>query len=349
MKLAFLAAEFASSLIGLWIVRRNSTTLAWALVIALATLAKLMTGALVADIRFEQAAALSLQEGRFGLTLFMLPVWYQILKSVDENLLLRYAVAYLSLLIALDAVVLSMLFDEGLAALGERTDARFVCSALSPLIVLLVTDVRRHVRNEAAKWLPLIGCALIAAHSVLITTSRIESVLSLGALGFLASLRWRGTRWYASLGAIAAMVYLIPSGSNEGGIAGREFSTAVQLAAQGLPFGFGLATDATIKAALGVSDAFFFSDYGLILYILRNGLMGFTFVAMLLILWLHLSLGIAKLRGATLLLVPVLLYISILPLLDYGVLNGTLLLAAMFYLGNLPLMRRTKMGLDGKN
>lgn len=334
-KLLVFAAEIASVGLLLIICRHGQLQNVLALILGLLVLAKFIGGAYIAQIKFDQPLAQSFQEARFGLTLFSIPFWYYLFQELPDRLLLRYAALYLLLLMAIDGTALSLLSQEGLLSLGERMDSRLVCSAVSPLMAMVTVGVRRHVANSHHVTLPLLGCLLIFLHSWLVTTSRIEVALSLGAMGLLTSLHFRGARWIlAAIAAAFALALLLGGGqsSNDGDVAGRDFPLAFQIALDGLPFGYGLVTDTVAKSVLQIPETLFFSDYGMLLYVLRLGVVGAIMATTLLAVWTYFYFGISHLQGCIFIAVPILLYLSLIPLFDYGALNGAALLAAMISL-----------------
>lgn len=326
VKLGIQFAEVLSAVLIYLCLRRREIALGLVFIAALFVTARLLLAALTANLVFGQGPLLSLQEARFGIMLVILPLAYLLMRDAATRTLQRYVVVYLSFLVLADATLLVVFAHQDILVLGLRTGNRYFCSTLTPLLATAVLTFRD--KNNKMQKFALIAGALMLTHAMLITTSRLETLLAAGFLGFLASSRWPSFRFLFYAIALASVAWIFHStAGGESNFAGRNFALAIELAWRSLPLGVGAASDSTAKSLLELPQTFFVSDYGLLSYVIRYGILGLTFVLALVLLWLR-HLWISRYtKGGLFLAVPMLIYLIFVPLLDYGSLNGAFLLA----------------------
>lgn len=331
-KISMFCAEIICGLLLIRLAPRRR--IAWELFLITATVIsfRFMFGAIVANLEFGQSLAISFQESRFGLMLVSAPLAYIFLTKTSESLLKQYVVCYLVILAALDAWVFSYLGIEDVLVLGQRTDSRFLCSIVTPAIAVSSILIRQHQRGERRIGFSIITGAAMLLHTVLVTTSRIEILLVTGVLGLTLCMRWPRIRWFLYLLALVALSGIVATSFiGEDAVAGRDFGLAMRLSFNAFPLGFGLVIDPTAKELLGLPPDFFFSDYGVLLYFIRYGVLGLLFIFMLYRLWLRFLLGTAHIKGMALLAASILVFLTLIPILDYNSLNGAFLLAFMWF------------------
>lgn len=331
VKIGIFGAELLSALLLFLAVRQRGVARTFLTVAAIFIVFRFAFGAMLANFAFGQPFQLSVQESRFGLMLIVSPIAFLFLKESSNALLKRFVFCYMLVLLALDILVYFVFNVDDLLILGLRTDNRFFCSILAPLVATAVLIVRQHIAGDNRQSFVLLISFGMFLHSTLVTTSRAETLLAAGLLCFVFYRRWPVARWTLRLLAIVAILIISLNTTSSGeGVAGRDYWLAVDLAWKALPFGFGAVIDPTAKSVLGLPENFFFSDYGMLFYVLRYGLLGVIIALSLLLLWLHFALRSRHLKGHFLLTVPILIYITFIPLLDYGSLNGGFLLALIW-------------------
>lgn len=284
-------------------------------------------GAFNANYLFQQSLEISAQEARFGVMLIACPLVYYFLKNTPVDGLKKFTLVYLLILMAVDIGLFTLLATENLLILGVRTENRFVCSILIPLVCTALICLRRDFENKHETFLMLSSLSMVF-HTYLVTTSRIEMFLAIGVLLFVVQQCWPRSRWLLHmLLFVGAMYFLGNMDIGDQGIAGRDFSLAFVTALKGLPWGYGMVIDGTAKEILNLPAEFYFSDYGLLLYIMRYGVLGILIAFMLLLLWVKFLLVCLFIRGGIFVAAPTFVYFVFIPLLDYGSLVGGFLLS----------------------
>lgn len=331
VKIGIFGAEFLSAVLLFFAVQRRSMARVLVTIAATLIIFRFAYSAMLARLVFEQPFEVSAQESRFGLMLIVAPIAFLFLKESSNAQLKRFVSCYMLSLLALDILVYFVFNVDDLLVLGLRTDNRFFCSILVPLVATTVLIVRQHIASDNKQSLVLAITVGMLLHSTLVTTSRAETLLAAGLLGFVLYRRWPVARWGVNILVLAGvLIILLSTTSGDQGVAGRDYSLAGQLAWEALPLGFGAVIDPTAKRILGLPESIFFSDYGILLYVLRYGLAGAIIALSLLLLWLHFAINVRRLKGHLILTVPILIYLMLIPLLDYGSLNGGFLLALLW-------------------
>jgi len=329
-KIAIFGAELLGLLTLLLIVRRKDHAVALLSVTFLVIALRLVLGTMTATVISAQPIGMSLQEARFGLMLGALPLAYLFLRDASNRQIKRFLVTYLTLLVAIDIAVFLIMREEALLVLGSRTEARFVISIVPPFVVTALLVIRQKAEGCCRLDVALPVAILMLAHAALVSTSRVEMLLSAGLLGFVLCARWPVLRWliYLAVCGVGLAIAVQTLLSNEG-FAGRDFQTAIDLALRSGGLGLGFIRDSSARIVFGLQESFFLSDYGVLLYILRYGLLGLIIVYGLFVVWLAFAFQPVGVKGKILLSGPILLYLAYIPLLDYGSLMGGLLLAFM--------------------
>ena len=288
-------------------------------------------GASAAAYYFAQPLEISIQEARFGVFIALTPVCIAFLRECTSRELLLFTVFYVAVLLILDLYVYWMFSGDEILIVGSRTASRFFCSVLIPCVTLASAMIKEPAEFFQRPILFVFLQILMAVHSVIITTSRVESLLSSGLLCFIFVSKWPRSQW-GILALIFALGLAAPFGlsSDEGGVAGRDYGLAYDLTVDAFPLGYGLVTDVTAKSTLGLPDEFFLSDYGFFLYAIRYGLLGICAVLLLIVYWYRFATEHKTRFGSLLFSVPLLAYFALIPTLDYSSLGGSFVVAMLF-------------------
>lgn len=329
IKIGIFCAEVLSAILLIAVLSRRSPAIAMMALFAVFICMRFAFGFFVANAYFDQTFALSLQESRFGFMLMASPLAYFFLKDITTNALKKFILSYLFILAALDISLFATLASQDLLVLGLRTDNRFVCSVLVPSVCVTLLAIREK-REKSWPWFVILAGIAMLLHTSLVTTSRIETLFVIGVIGFSIQQRWPGVRWLLYAILLAALIYLGATMQDEDqGIAGRDFVLAFETAMNGLPWGYGAVVDVNAKSMLHLPEQFYFSDYGLLLYVMRYGFLGIIMASLLVLFWMRFILAGSRLKGMNFLAATSLMYLIFIPFLDYGSLNGGFLLAFM--------------------
>lgn len=336
LKIVAFCAEFITAIVLLRVLPQRVSAIKMVLIIVVFVCFRLVYGFVFADFYFQQTVAQSLKESRFGFMLIAWPLVYYFLKDVKASDLKKIIVIYLLAMVVLDVSVLANLATKNLLVLGGRTDYRFVISVMIPSVCLILLVIREQGKKSCESF-AILASIMMLLHTTLVTTSRIDTLIVAGTIGFLIQRRWPCTRWWLYAMVIAAVAYLgcVTYYSDESvlvdrhQIAGRDFPLAFDVSMSGLPWGYGTVIDTIAKRELYLPNGFYFSDYGLLLYVMRYGLLGIMMASLLLIFWLRFTLASWRLKGIMFLSVPILVFLMFVPFLDYGSFNGAFLLASM--------------------
>lgn len=297
---------------------------------------KFAFGASTALLEFGQPLLPSFQEARFGIMLAFLPIIYNFYKALDRRLLARFCIYMVVFIGLLDVFVFAFLAPEQALILGERTYQRYVCSTLFPLSAACILISRSEAdRSELLTALLVTGALFL--HALLITTSRIETLLTAAVLIYGMS-QWLRFLPYVVFSLIILVVVglLLFNGDSieySGEVAGRDYGYALAVAATAFPYGFGFVTDNILRNALAVSEQYFSSDYGMLLYILRYGLPGALMAAGLIGYWVAFVVRSYHRTGIMFLALAFLAYILFIPILDYSSFAGCAVMSTMAILG----------------
>lgn len=339
VKIGIFGAEIISLLLIAAMFGGRSSAITMMVTLGLLIWMRFIFGAFNANYLFNQSLGISAQEARFGVMLVACPLVYYFLKNTPVDTLKKFTLVYLLILIAMDIGLFALLATENLLILGVRTDNRFVCSILIPLVCTALISLRRDFENRHETFLMLSSLSMVF-HTYLVTTSRIEMFLAIGVLLFVVQRSWPRSRWLLHTLLFAGTMYFLANIDIGGqGIAGRDFSLAFVTALRGLPWGYGMVIDATAKEILNLPAEFYFSDYGLLLYIMRYGAVGIFIAFALLLLWLKFLLVCLRIRGGVFVAAPTLVYVVFIPFLDYGSLVGGFFLAFMMVVINKKYVR----------
>jgi hypothetical protein len=285
--------------------------------------------------RVGQAIWPTLQEARFGVLLIALAPAYLLLRTASARTLKCFVTAYLLMIVVADLLAFTLPLARDLLLLGRRTDNRFVISIVAPWVASAILLLRPSAGDRHLGYCVL-AALLMLLHAFLISTSRSEMLLAAGLLGFSLWAAGPHYRLFVALaGGVAAFMAVAMLSSTDGLALGRDFDSAFALLERSGVFGLGFVRDDLARTSLGLSSTFFLSDYGLLLYVLRYGLMGVAIIFALFLLWLHFTVRATRTIGIVLLSMPILIYIAYIPMLDYGSLNGALLLAFLIVGGTL--------------
>lgn len=297
---------------------------------------KFAFGATTALIEFGQPLLPSLQEARFGFMLGFLPIVYSFYNSLSQRQLKAFCVYMVIFIGLLDVFVFLILAPDEALVLGERTYQRYVCSTLFPLSAACILISRSDLQMKDLLT-ALTVIAFLFLHSLLVTTSRIESLLTAAALIYGLS-QWLRFLPYVvfslfSISGVAATLFLGHTVEVSGEVAGRDYGYALSVASTAFPYGFGFVTDAILRHALAVSEQYFSSDYGMLLYILRYGLPGALMALGLICYWVLFVVRSYHRSGILFLALAFLAYILFIPILDYSSFAGGAVLSTMAILG----------------
>jgi hypothetical protein len=332
-KIGIFSAEVLSIVTLTFVLNFRSGIVAMTIIAAFLIFIKILLGSLIATVAFEQTLESSALEARFGLMFAALPIVFCFLRDLPSVYLKTLISTYLIGLAALNITVFTRLPPEALLVLGQRTDVRYMSSIIIPFACTLVLIVRE-IRSKEYRTFALIVSAAIFLHAHFVTTSRIEAIMAIGLFCFSAVNQWNRLRWllYAAFFATVSIFIsqlLRVAMQHDQGLAGRDFSFAVQLALDGLPWGYGLLTDANAKILLRLPEQFFFSDHGLISYVIRYGVLGICLSFGLILVWIRFLLKSTSSYGGIFVSVATLPYLVLVPFVDYGSLNGAFMTAAV--------------------
>lgn len=331
-KFALFGAEIVAVALLAVVVGARRFPAALVAIVAFLVVARLCYGAIVANLALDQGLVGSLLEARFGLMIVAAPLVIAMFRHASDLVLARFILAYLAFVLAADLAVFYFLASEQSLLFGIRTDQRFFCSVMPPLAAALVLLMRASGgRASTSGKFVLAAVALATLHAFLVSTSRTETLMGLAILAFGFATRWPVSRWILYLFGLAAVVGIVVGMTldDADGVAGRDYGAAARLLTTGMPFGFGAVNDTVAKAALGLPETFFFSDYGILMYPMRYGVLGVVIALGLLAVWLGFLLANVRRPGFLPVGFAFLAYLLLIPLLDYGSLVGAFVLAVM--------------------
>jgi hypothetical protein len=299
---------------------------------------KLVYGIFVGNLLYEQPINNCIQEARYGLALIFLPIVSAFISFVPTKSLLKFVILTTGLIALLDCSIFYVFSGEPVLELGNRTDSRYLCSVLIPLFILACIFVRNLIYSDPLN-LPLVLflSMLMIFHSYFITTSRLESILSITFFFWLLITKWQSLRYLSYVLYSAFFLFILFSLPENldfmsGEIAGRNFSFAFNVAYDALPFGFGFINDYSLDQIFNVPTNFYFSDYGLFLYVFRYGFIGLLIFIFLLGYWFRFFEKTRKYIGIFAFQMAILIYLFLVPVIDYIGLNGVFMLVTMHYL-----------------
>ena len=183
----------------------------------------------------------------------------------------------------------------------------------------------------------LFSSVFMLFHSIYVTTSRLESALSAGLLYWIFIKRWPVLRFLGNLIyliVICTLIYFLFANNLNvffDEFSGRNFSFASSAAWDALPLGNGLINDISLYKIFNPPSGFYFSDYGLLLYIFRYGFFGIVISMVFLGFWGAFFLRTLKYKGSFLFQLAILLNIAFVPMLDYSGLGGAFIITSMVY------------------
>lgn len=332
LKYIIAACEFASVGVMFIHVHDKRRALFFAIVGVFFILLRFAFASSIALIEFGQPFLLSFQEARFGVMLAFMPVTYYFFKWMDKRSLAKFALYLIGFIAVLDFVVFVFLAPDQSLVLGERTYQRYVCSTLFPLSAACMLVSRPDAKQQDVLT-AVIVCTFLFLHALLITTSRIETFLTLSVLCYCLSQWVRALpQLVFSVALIAVVAVLLFSGDAvefNGEVAGRNYSYAFSVAVTAFPYGYGFVTDAIMRNALAVSDQYYSSDYGMLLYVLRYGVPGVVFSLGLIGFWISFFVAGYHRTGILFIAAAFLAYILFIPILDYSSFAGGAVLSTM--------------------
>jgi hypothetical protein len=333
VRLAIFLAGAAGSVF-LWFVAPFRSVLAVStMLVGIVLLFKIVFGSLVAHVKSGQPILLGVQEGRFSLLLAAAPLFFVLFRYASSVQLSAIAGLYLSLLLLLDYMVLALTADLQLLSLGSRTDARFLVSVVFPWALLGVVALRACAEARSVPLFVPLSATAMALHSYFVSTSRLELILSLGLLG-LCMMQMRqifrlGLYALTAIGALWLIVLLFGASAEQ--VAGRDYVRAVELVFEVGLLGLGVIQDETARLMFGLPTSFYISDYGMLLYLLRYGVLGVAFVVGLAVFWFLFTVSLSRNRGFLVLAGALLAYLVYVPVLDYGGFTGSVLFGFMWW------------------
>lgn len=330
-KLGISAAEFIVFILMFWPLRAISKLSRWVAIAALFVLIRFAYAWLIGYLRYDSSLLGALQEGRFSLLIVIAPVAFVFFRTLTFQKL-GTLLLFLTIMAIVADILVSLIFVRtGLITLIDRSSGRYVLS-LVPLIfvawIRIIIAIRAKDRPSNIDAAALLVAAL---HILLFSTSRSEAILCGAVLGQWVYHRAPNLRWplLAFVLALVYISYVFLAGEQSSLIAGRNYRLALSYTRDAFPFGVGLVPEVIQKAQLGTAGNFFASDYGPILLIYRYGAVGVAIAASLLVFWVLFFIRSFAIPGTFLVSVGILGYMMIVPMLDYGSLNGGILLGAM--------------------
>ena len=323
-------AEILVFLVMFWSVRNVPGLRRWVAIAVAFVFIRFCYAWLIGYLRYDSTLTGALQEGRFGFLIIIAPVAfaffrYLTVKKLGE-LLFSLAVA----LVFADVLVTWFFVRTGYISLADRVAGRYVLSVIPLVFVIwlrLITAIRSGEKPPTSDMAIL---AVMALHIAIFSTSRSEAILCGAVLCQWIYVRLPNLRW-PLLGVVAVAIFLfyVSLQPESGSLAGRDYRLALIYARDAFPFGVGLVPEAVQKVQLGTAGNFFASDYGPILLVYRYGMVGITIGFCLLAFWLRFLARTLTIPGTFVVSAGILAYILIVPLLDYGSMNGGILLGSM--------------------
>lgn len=334
----FEAASFAMLL---YVTPKTPELRKWLPVAVVLVIARFAYGWVIANEQYQTDIIGALQEGRFGIFIISAPVAYVFMKNMTVASIDRFVKYYIVFMILLDLYIYVAYVSTGALRLADRASDRFVLSTVTPLLAMWVKGLilQRQGKQPGPRDYAIL--AIFMLHIGLLTTSRSETVLLCSILAQWIYARAPNLRW-PLIAAMSVVVYFVADSLLAQGqqVAGRDYSLAVHYAREAFPFGVGFVPEAAQKAQLGRASNFFTSDYGPLVLIYRYGLLGMAIAAGLFGFWLRFAIRSLDIPGAFLLALATLLYLLIVPVLDYGSLNGGILLGTMAAVAAVTAERR---------
>ncbi|MDH4742989.1 hypothetical protein OMP43_03040 [Sphingomonas sp. CBMAI 2297] len=322
--------EAATFCVLLWLTPKVPGLVRWTSYAAALVLVRFLYGWLIANLQYETDILGALQEARFGFFIVGAPAAYVFLRTASIETIDRLVRTYIVFMLLLDAYVTVAYVGSGALKLADRSFDRFVLSIVGPLVAMWVKGLvlQRQGREPGFADYAVLGVFML--HIGLLTTSRSETVLLGSILAQWIYARVPILRW-PLVGAMVIVVYFVVGSIFQQGqqVAGRDYALAVHYAQEAFPFGVGFVPEAAQKAQLGRASNFFTSDYGPLVLIYRYGALGVVVAFGLIVFWLRFALKALYLPGTILVAFATLVYLAIVPVLDYGSLNGGIMLGAM--------------------
>lgn len=287
-------------------------------------------GWLIANLQYGVGIGESFQEGRFGIMIMIAPIGYAFYRRADILTLNRMILAYLAAVIVCDIAVYLLFVTTGQLLLAQRGGDRYVLSVLAPLTFIWIKMVINNRNGKAPDFSDAGAFVLILLHIFLFTTSRIEAIFSSAVLSQWLYIRYPTLRAVIIGGAIASVVGLLYFQNLRGGeVAGRDYNLAFYYTRAAFPFGAGLISQSIQNSQLSTDSTFLVSDYGLLVLLYHYGIVGLVMALGLLGYWISFSVKTLTIPGNFFFAAAVLFYLGIVPILDYGSMNGGLVLGAM--------------------
>lgn len=332
------------------ITRNIAASRRWTAVFIVAVIVRLLYGWLISYLQYQNDILGSFQEARFGLMIVCCPLVYYLFINASYRNLKQFCLWFFLTLAFVDLYVYVIYVQSGYLALGSRSASRFMLSVGAPIVILFGMLVISEMQGRKPGYLALGLILICAAHVVLITTSRVELLLTIGLLCFW-SICWRPALQFPFFvigGLIFLKGILLALDGDLSNIAGRDYYRALRYAIDSFPFGMGLVPEAIQKMQLGRASNFYASDYGLILFAYRYGAAGILMALGLLGIWAFSFWKILRLPGAVFFLAAVLVNLLFIPVLDYGSLNGSFLLAGIFAVARAMSARKSSAAGNAK-
>lgn len=330
VKVGISLAEFGVLILMYAVVDRSLPVGRWLAIAVVFVVLRFGYGWLIAYLQYDIAVGESFQEARFGIAIMIAPVAYAFWWRVDIRTLNRMIFAYLVMALVIDFIVYLVFVRSGQLYLAQRGGDRYVLSVLAPLTFIWLKMV---ISNRAGK-LPDISDAgaflFILFHIFVFTTSRTEAILSTAVLVQWFYLRFPSLRVLIFGVTVATTVVLSFLQNLRGGeVAGRDFNLALYYIREAFPFGAGLISQSIQNSQLSTDSNFLVSDYGIMVLVYRYGVVGFMMAAGLFLFWLNFTIRASLVPGNYLFALAILFYLGIIPVLDYGSMNGGLVLGAL--------------------
>lgn len=330
-KVGLLLTEIAVFAMLVWTMRSAPGLWRWVAIAAVFVLVRFGYAWLIGYLRYESSFLGALQEGRFGLLIMVAPAAFLFFRTMPVRKLGELAIGLAAMLIVADLLVTWFFVRTGYLSLADRGAARYLLSVLPLVIVVwirIVVSIRSQDPPRAVDLALLLLCML---HIVLFTTSRTEAILCAAVIGQWCYVRTPNLRWPLLLVVCVAgyLAYQLVQPTANEQIAGRNYRLALAYSRDAFPFGVGLVPEALQKIQLGTAGNFFASDYGPILLVYRYGVVGIAIGVAVLLFWLRFFLQTLVIPGTFVIAGATLIYLMIVPLLDYGSLLGGMMLGAM--------------------
>ena len=248
---------------------------------------KTIYGFFVANFKIEQDLFGVLLEARFGFFTFLAPILYFFLQSIDKKNFSDLLVSTIFFIFLIDISYIIFFLDGSIfSGRPEEWQLRFHLDILC-LAFLILIYIDRFNSDNSFKFIS-ICLFLLFLHSVLISTARMNSLFILGIFIYLINQKNKKLSIIFQLGFISCTflfaIYIVSQNLFE--FQGRNWLEYLKIISNNIFLGVGIVRDISLNS-YSTSSFIFQSDYGLLIFIYRYGLIGIILMILFLLLVFH--------------------------------------------------------------